>query len=110
MHAMAVGATSATSGTIAIHIANLKPIEKVVMRRLRKIDPFLPDDWSFSVRKTLVRCNVVLLECADSISRRISRLGSEAKTVLLKFGESRFLLALEVFDDISDGGEAVHTT
>ena len=28
---------------------------------------------------------------------------------VLKFGESRFLLALEVFDHISDGGEAVHS-
>jgi hypothetical protein len=36
-------------------------------------------------------------------------LGSQATTEVLKFGESRFLLALEVFDHISDGGEAVHS-
>jgi len=31
------------------------------------------------------------------------------RTEVLKFGASRFLLALEVFDHISDGGEAVHS-
>jgi hypothetical protein len=36
-------------------------------------------------------------------------LGSRAATEVLKFGESRFLLALEVFDHISDGSEAVHS-
>jgi hypothetical protein len=36
-------------------------------------------------------------------------LGSQATTEVLKFGESRFLLALEVFDHISDSVEAVHS-
>jgi hypothetical protein len=39
----------------------------------------------------------------------LSCLGSQATTEVLKFRESRFLLALEVFDHISDGGEAVHS-
>ena len=39
----------------------------------------------------------------------LSCLGSRAATEVLKFGESRFLLALEVFDHISDGSEAVHS-
>jgi hypothetical protein len=37
-------------------------------------------------------------------------LGSQPRTEILKFGESRFLLALEVFDHISDSVEAVHSS
>ena len=40
----------------------------------------------------------------------LSWLGSQAKTEVLKFSESRFLLALKVFDHISDRGEAIHST